>query len=187
MLCRRRILAASRFRFGEWVRRSESRPVRRSESDPPGGSAILPDGPSPGRRVLCVDGGASFHRPSARATLVAVGQEIEEQFATGAIEGGEAQFVDDEHVDLEQATLQPSQLAGVARLKEQAHEIRRASEEDASFELNGFGPERDGEVGLPRTDRARKDQILGAVEPFPASQGIDLGGADALGRVEVST
>ena len=40
-----------------------------------------------------------FRRHGDGAPLVPVGDEIEEQLATDAVEGHEAQFVDDEDVD----------------------------------------------------------------------------------------
>src|SRR5688572_21955149 len=59
------------------------------------------------------------------APLVACGEEIEEEFAARTIERDEAELVEDEQLDALEPTLQPGQLARVARVDECAHEIGR--------------------------------------------------------------
>ena len=109
---------------------------------------------------------ARFVRDDGGAALVAVGDQIEEQLAADAVEGHEAQLVDDEDVDAEQPLLEARELARVARFEELAHQIGRAGEEHAPFLLGGFDAERDRQVRLARADRAGEDQILRRRHPL---------------------
>ena len=115
------------------------------------------------------------------ATLVTVGEQIEEQLAAGAVEGHEAQLVDDEDVDAEEPLLQARELAGIAGFEELAHEVGRAGEEHAAFLFRRFDAERDRQVRLAGPDRAGEDQILRRGDPLAARERVDLGRADALG------
>ena len=120
-----------------------------------------------------------------RASLVPIGEEIEEQLAADAIERHKPELVDDQHVDAEQPLLQPGQLAGIARFDQLTHEIGRPGEEHASFLLRRFHAERDREMRLAGPDRAGEDQILGRGDPLAARERVDLGRADAVGGREV--
>ena len=62
-------------------------------------------------------GEAQIGRDDGGAALVAVGDEIEEQLTDRALEADEAELVDDEHVDTEQALLESCQLAAIARFE----------------------------------------------------------------------
>jgi len=119
------------------------------------------------------------------ASLVAIGEQIKEELAAGALEGDEAQLVDDEHVDAEQPLLQARELPRVAGFEELTHQVGRAREEHAAFLFRRFHAERDGEMRLAGADRPREDQILGRRDPLPARQRMDLCRVDAVGGSEV--
>jgi len=110
-------------------------------------------------------GEGKIGRDDGGAALVAIRDQIEEQLAAGAIEGDEAELVDDEDVDAEEPLLQSRQLAGVPGLDQLSHQIRRAGKEHASFLFGRFDAEGDREVGLPGADRPGQDQILGRRYP----------------------
>jgi len=57
-------------------------------------------------------------RDDGGAALIAIGEQIEEELAADAVEGHEAQLVDDEDIDAEQSLLQPRELARIARFEE---------------------------------------------------------------------
>jgi len=56
-----------------------------------------------------------------RPPLVAVGEQVEEQLATDAVERDEAQLVDDEDVAPEEPLLQPRELARITRARDAAN------------------------------------------------------------------
>ena len=95
------------------------------------------------------DGGTAF---------VPVGDQIEEQLAADAIERDEAELVDDQHLDAAQPLLQPGQLAGIAGLVQQTHEVGGPGKEHPALLLGGLDAQGDR---LARADRAGEDQILG--------------------------
>src|SRR4051812_28134887 len=72
------------------------------------------------REIGCHDGGAA---------LVTVGDQIEEQLTADAVEGHEAELVDNEDIDAQEALLQARELAGVARFEQLAYEIGGARKE----------------------------------------------------------
>ena len=117
--------------------------------------------------------------------LVPVGDEIEEQLAADAVEGHEAELVDDQDVDPEQALLQARELTGIARLEELPDEIGRAGKEDAAFLGGRFDAEGDGEMRLPGADGTGQDEILGRGDPRATGERVDLRGADTVGRREI--
>ena len=130
-------------------------------------------------------GKREIRRHDRGAALVAVGDQIEEQLAADAIEGHEAQLVDDEDVDAQEPLLQPRELAGVARFEQLPDQIGGAREEHAPFLFRRFDAERDREVGLAGADRAGEDQILRRRDPLAARQRVNLRRADALDRREI--
>jgi hypothetical protein len=93
----------------------------------------------------------SHHRGPA---LVPIGDQIEKQLATGALEGDEAQLVDDEHLHAEESLLQPRELTSIPRLEQLAHEVGSAGKQHTPFLLRGLDAERDCEVRLARASRA---------------------------------
>jgi len=120
------------------------------------------------------------------APLVAIGDEVEEQLAAGAIEGHEAEFVDDEQLDPVHPSVEPRELALIACLDHRADEIGSASEEHAATQLRGLDPERDGKMRFAGADRAGKDEILGARDPLAAGElGDDRGTDGSVTRSEV--
>ena len=60
-----------------------------------------------------------------RPPLIAVGEQIEEQLAADAVEGDEAQLVDDEHLDAEKPLLETGELAGIPGFEELPDEVQR--------------------------------------------------------------
>jgi NAD(P)-dependent dehydrogenase (short-subunit alcohol dehydrogenase family) len=120
------------------------------------------------------------------SSLVALGEEIEEQLTAGAIEGHEAQLVEHEKVDLIEPSLKPSELARIARLEQRSDDVCRAGEENAPSLTSGLDTERDRQVRLAGADGSRKDDVVGAADPFSTRELGDLCGADsAIGRSEV--
>ena len=83
-------------------------------------------------------GKGQIGRDDRGASLVSIGDEIEEQLAADAIERDKSQFVDDEHVDAKQPLLEPRELAGITRLEQLPHQIGRAPEQDAVFLFRRF-------------------------------------------------
>ena len=130
-----------------------------------------------------------------RAPLVAVGEEVEEQLAAGALEGHEAEFVDDQQRDPQVALVQPRERQLVARLDELAHEVGGAHEGDppayagiprrAVAAAGSLDAERDREVRLAGADRPGDDDVLGALDVFAGRQLGELRPLDALQRVPV--
>jgi hypothetical protein len=115
-------------------------------------------------------GEGQIRRDDDAAPLVAFGDEIEEELATGTVERDEAELVDDQELDVVEATMQPRELAMIACLDERADEIGGACEEDAATAACRFDAESDREVGLSRPDRPSEDQILGACDPLAARE-----------------
>ncbi len=64
-------------------------------------------------------------------------------------------------------------------------QIGRSGKEHTAFLLGRFHAQRDRQVRFPGADRPGEDQILGRGDPFPACEGVDLCGADALDRREI--
>src|SRR5882724_4871800 len=122
-------------------------------------------------------------RDDDRPLLVAVGDEVEEQLAAGAIEGDESDLVEEEEFDAGKTALQAGELALVAGFEEGAHQIGRAPEADVAPLSGGLDAEGDSEVGLAGADRPREDEVLGVGDPAAAVG--DLCGVHALGGVEV--
>jgi hypothetical protein len=80
--------------------------------------------------------------------LVAIRNQIEEQLAADAVEGHEAELIDDQHVHSEQALLEPGELAAVAGLEQLAHEVGRARKKHAPLPLRRLHAQRDDQVRL---------------------------------------
>ncbi len=72
------------------------------------------------------------------STLIAFGEQVEEQLAASAIEGDEAQLVNYKKFDLLESSLKTPELASVARLEQRSDDIRGAGEENASSLTCGF-------------------------------------------------
>ena len=87
------------------------------------------------------------------ALLVAIGEEIEEELAAGAVEGHEAQFVDYEKGDALVALVEASQCALIACLEQAADQVGGADESDTIATPGSFHREGDGHVRFARADR----------------------------------
>ena len=111
-------------------------------------------------------------RDDRRAPLVAVGEEVEQQLAAGALEGHEAELVDDQQRDPQVTLVQPRERELVARLDQLAHEVGRAHEGDAVAAAYGLDAECDREVRLAGADRPGDHDVLGA---FDVLTGRELG------------
>ena len=83
---------------------------------------------------------ARFVVTTVAPPLVAVGDQIKEQLATGAVKRHEAELVDDERVHAEEPLLQSGELAAVAGFNQLPHEIGSPREEDASFLFQSLRP-----------------------------------------------
>jgi hypothetical protein len=103
------------------------------------------DGDPFGKRQIRGDDDAS--------SLVALCDEVEEQLATGAIEGHESYLVDDQEFDVLKPSMQTRELTLVARFDERADEIGGPREQDSSSPARRLDSERDREVRLARADR----------------------------------
>src|SRR5690606_10470229 len=118
------------------------------------------------------DGGAPF---------VPLGEQVEEEFASGAIQGDEAPFVDDQQVGALQPAEDAAKLGLALGFDKGANEIRSSPEADAMPLPRGFDAKGDGEVGLAGADGASQDDILGFAEPSGSGEVRDEGAVDAVG------
>src|SRR4030095_5182350 len=114
------------------------------------------------------------------AALVAGGEEIEEQLAAGAVEGDEAELVEDQQLDPLETALEPGELAGVAGFEERAHEVARAPEGDVAALAGGFDAQRDPEMRFPRADRADQQDVFGGGDPLAARRAREHRGIEPL-------
>ncbi len=87
------------------------------------------------------------------AALVAAGEDVEEQLASGAVEGDEAELVADQDVNPVELLLEAAQLPMVASFDQIADEIGGLAEPDSAAALAGLDAERD-RLGPPRQDQA---------------------------------
>ena len=109
-------------------------------------------------------------RDDRGAAFVAVGEQVEEQLAAGALERHEAEFVDDQQGDTQLVLMQAGQREFNARLDQFAHEVGSADEGDPLAALDGFDPERDREVGLAGPDRTGDHDIIAALDVVAGGQ-----------------
>ena len=72
-------------------------------------------------------------RDDGGAALVAVGDEFEEQLGANPIEGHEAELVDNQDLDPQQALLQARELAAIAGFQQLPHQVGCPREEHPSF------------------------------------------------------
>ncbi len=103
--------------------------------------------------------------------LVAVGEQVEEQFAAGPVEGHEADFIDDQQGNTQVALMQAGERALVARLDQFADEVGGPDEGDPLAALDGLDPECDREMGLAGADRSDDYDVLAAPDVLA---GVDL-------------
>ena len=129
----------------------------------------------PRRRQLLVAGkhGDPFgeckiRRHDRGPSFVAIGDQIEEQLTADALKRHEADLVDDEHVDAEQALLQSGELARIPGFQELPDEIRRARKQDTAFLFGRLDAQGDRQVRLAGPNRARQNEILGGGDPLAA-------------------
>ena len=93
-----------------------------------GGELLVAEDPDPfGEGEIGGDDG--------RAALVAVGEDVEEQLAAGAVEWHEAELVADQEVDSLKLLLQAAQLPLVAGFDQVADEVGGLAEPDPAAAL----------------------------------------------------
>ncbi len=78
-----------------------------------------------------------------RAAFIALGQQIEEQLAAGALERHESQFIDDQKRDFLITLLKRSEPPLVARLNQALHQIGGTREVNSQPPARGFDSKRD--------------------------------------------
>ena len=120
-----------------------------------------------------------------RAALVAVGEDVEEQLAAGAVEGHEAELVADQQVHSLKPLLQAPQLPLIAGFDQIADEIGGLAEPDPVPALCGLDAESDREMRLAGADGSDQDHIVAAVDVVAAGQLAQLRFGDALQGLEV--
>ncbi len=84
-------------------------------------------------------------RDHRRASLVALGQKIEQQFSTLTTERHEAELVDDQECRASQPPVKSAEEPIVASFQQVAHEIGGPTEDDAMASTGGFNTEPDGQ------------------------------------------
>ena len=120
-----------------------------------------------------------------RAALVAVGEDVEEQLAAGAVEGHEAELVADQQVHSLKPLLQASQLPLIAGFDQIADEIGGLAEPDPVPALCGLDAESDREMRLSGADGSDQDDVVAAVDVVAGGQLAQLRVGDALQGLEV--
>ena len=120
-----------------------------------------------------------------RAALVAVGEDVEEQLAAGAVEGHEAELVADQEVGPLKPLLEAAQLPLVAGLDQVADEVGGLAGPDPAAALRGLDAQRDREMRLAGADGSDQDYIVAAVDVVAGRQLSQLRFGDALQCLEV--
>ena len=105
-----------------------------------------------------------------RAPLVALAEDLEEQFRAGAGQGHEAQFVDDQQVEPGQLFLQVQQAPFVPGLHNLMHQAGGGGEAHRHPALAGGQSQPQGQVGLAGAAVADGDDVLPALDVFTACQ-----------------
>src|SRR5207247_1166555 len=117
--------------------------------------------------------------------LVARREDVEQELASGPVEGDEAKLVEDEKLDALEPALEARELAGIARFEQRAHEVGGPREEDVAALAARLDAERDGEVGLPRANRPDEEDVFRSPDPLPAGEFQELGAVEPLGGRDV--
>ena len=84
---------------------------------------------------------------------------MKRQLATGAVEGHEADLVEDQHVRSLEVALVPAELACVTGLQKRPHQVGGAPEEHVPALPGRLDAEGDRQVRLPRADRPCEDHV----------------------------
>jgi hypothetical protein len=82
----------------------------------------------------------------SRASFVAFGQQVEEEFSAGAVERNKTKFIDKEQIRPRHAAMELSQETLVASFKERAHKFRRSGKGDTEATPRRLHTEADGNV-----------------------------------------
>ena len=141
-----------------------------------------------------VEGQVGGHQDGA--SLVALAEDLEEQFRAGGGQRHEAQLVDDEQIEAGQLPLQVEQSAVVPGLHEFVDQGRGGGETHRHSPLAGSQAQSQGDVGLAGAAVADGDDVLSALDVFAAGQlhdqwlvqrrdGQEVEGVQALGGGEV--
>ncbi|MEQ8983065.1 MAG: hypothetical protein RL846_34295, partial [Deltaproteobacteria bacterium] len=117
-----------------------------------------------------------------RAALVPLCNQVEEHLASGAVEGHEAELVEDQELRASDSQMEAADLALVVCFDQHPDEVGRAMEGDTAPLLGGLETEGDREVRLPGADRSREDQVLSASDPLALREFDHLRSRDARCR-----
>ena len=107
-----------------------------------------------------------------RASLVAVGEDedVEEQFAAGAVERHEPELVADQEVDPLKALLEAAQLPLITGFEEVADEVGGLAEPDPAAALRGLDAECDREMRLAGANGSDENDVVAAVDVVAGGQ-----------------
>jgi len=92
-------------------------------------------------------------------TVVALGDDLEEEGGLGSFEGGVADFVEDEEPGAEHGGEETVEAIGALCSAEAGDEVVAGDEEDPVAGLEGLDPEADGEGGLADAGRAEEEDV----------------------------
>ena len=81
-----------------------------------------------------------------RASFIAIGDQIEQQLAAGAVEGDKPEFVDDQKVDPTQPQLETTEFAVIPGFQELSDQIGRFHEQHPEAPLGSFDAQSDGQM-----------------------------------------
>ena len=109
------------------------------------------------------------------ASLIALGEQVEEQLATSTLERHEAQLVYNQQRDLLVALLQVSECAFVTCLDEVLHQVSGAGEKHPITPARGFYAQRNCEHRFAGADGTGDDYRLGAYDELATRQLENLG------------
>jgi len=107
--------------------------------------------------------------------LLALGQDLEQQFGATLVEFHVAEFVEAEQFDPAVAGDGPRQLAFISGLDEFVDELGREDVADLVSGLGGGGPQADEQVALARAAVADQAERLTFADPTAAGEGVDGG------------
>ena len=124
-------------------------------------------------------------RDDGGGALVTGGEDVEEQFAAGLLEGDEAELVEQQEGCAAKAVLKAREQSGVARFGERADEVRGAVEEDVVAALDGLDAERGGQVGLAGADGADQHDVARGIDPGAAGELLDASALESVGASPV--
>lgn len=115
--------------------------------------------------------------------LIAINDEVEEELASDAVEGDEADVVEDEQVGACEAVLQTGELALVAGLEQRAHQMGRAPEGDVALLSRGLDAKAVASCVLPLPIGPAKMRFSPSVIQRPRASSAICAAIHPLGSV----